>query len=246
MREAGQVVPTGFGEPAFVAHEVTKVYHMGEVEVHALRGVDLELWASELVVLLGPSGSGKSTLLNILGGLDVPTAGTVWYRDHELTAANETELTRYRREHVGFVFQFYNLIPSLTAVENVALVTDISEAPMDPAEALGLVELGDRKDHFPAQLSGGEQQRVAIARAIAKQPDVLLCDEPTGALDISTGVLVLDAIARVNRELGTTVAVITHNVAIAAMADRVLRLADGRIANEERNERRAEARELEW
>jgi putative ABC transport system ATP-binding protein len=233
-------------EAAFTAHEITKVYHMGEVEVHALRGVDLELWASELVVLLGPSGRGKSTLLNILGGLDVPTSGTVWYRDHELTAADESELTRYRRQHVGFVFQFYNLIPSLTAVENVALVTDISEDPMDPAEALGLVELGDRKDHFPAQLSGGEQQRVAIARAIAKQPDVLLCDEPTGALDISTGVLVLDAIARVNRELRTTVAVITHNVAISAMADRVLRLADGRIAAVERNERRAEARELEW
>ena len=232
--------------PAFSAHEVTKVYTMGEVEVHALRGVDLELRPSELVVLLGPSGSGKSTLLNILGGLDVPTSGTVWYRDHELTAADESELTRYRREHVGFVFQFYNLIPSLTAVENVALVTDISEDPMDPAKALDLVELGDRKDHFPAQLSGGEQQRVAIARAIAKQPEVLLCDEPTGALDISTGILVLEAIARVNRELGTTVAVITHNMAIAAMADRVLRMADGRIASAERNERRISASELEW
>jgi putative ABC transport system ATP-binding protein len=246
MTEAPQVERTDGDGPAFVAQGVTKVYHMGEVDVHALRGVDLELWPSELIVLLGPSGSGKSTLLNILGGLDVPTSGSVWYRDHELTAADESELTRYRREHVGFVFQFYNLIPSLTAVENVALVTDISEAPMDPAAALGLVELGDRKDHFPAQLSGGEQQRVAIARAIAKQPDVLLCDEPTGALDISTGVLVLEAIARVNRELGTTVAVITHNVAIAAMADRVLRLADGRIASVERNERRADARELEW
>ena len=232
--------------PAFSAHDVTKVYRMGEVEVHALRGVDLELRPSELVVLLGPSGSGKSTLLNILGGLDVPTSGTVWYRDHELTAADESELTRYRREHVGFVFQFYNLIPSLTAVENVALVTDISDDPMDPAEALRLVELGDRQDHFPAQLSGGEQQRVAIARAIAKQPDVLLCDEPTGALDISTGVLVLDAIARVNRELGTTVAVITHNMAISAMADRVLRLADGRIASVESNARRASVSELEW
>ena len=232
--------------PAFSAHEVTKVYTMGEVEVHALRGVDLELRPSELVVLLGPSGSGKSTLLNILGGLDVPTSGTVWYRDHELTAADESELTRYRREHVGFVFQFYNLIPSLTAVENVALVTDISEDPMDPARALDLVELGDRQDHFPAQLSGGEQQRVAIARAIAKQPEVLLCDEPTGALDISTGILVLEAIARVNRELGTTVAVITHNVAIAAMADRVLRMADGRIASAERNERRISASKLEW
>jgi len=234
------------GEPAFVARQVTKVYHMGEVDVHALQGVDLELWPFELVVLLGPSGSGKSTLLNILGGLDVPTSGIVHYLHHELTAADDSELTRYRREHVGFVFQFYNLIPSLTAVENVALVTDISEDPMDPADALRLVELGDRQDHFPAQLSGGEQQRVAIARAIAKQPDVLLCDEPTGALDISTGVLVLEAIARVNRELGTTVAVITHNVAIAAMADRVLRLADGRIVAIEENERRAEARELEW
>ena len=232
--------------PAFSAHKVTKVYTMGEVEVHALRGVDLDLQPSELVVLLGPSGSGKSTLLNILGGLDVPTSGTVWYRDHELTAADEAELTRYRREHVGFVFQFYNLIPSLTAKENVALVTDISEDPMDPADALALVELSDRRDHFPAQLSGGEQQRVAIARAIAKQPDVLLCDEPTGALDISTGVLVLEAISRVHRELGTTVAVITHNMAIAAMADRVLRLADGRIASVESNERRASASELEW
>ena len=231
---------------AFSAHDVTKVYRMGEVEVHALRGVDLELTPSELVVLLGPSGSGKSTLLNILGGLDVPTSGTVWYRDHELTAADETELTRYRREHVGFVFQFYNLIPSLTAEENVALVTDISEQPMEPADALALVELSDRRDHFPAQLSGGEQQRVAIARAIAKQPDVLLCDEPTGALDISTGILVLEAISRVHRELGTTVAVITHNMAIAAMADRVLRLADGRIASVERNERRVDASELEW
>ena len=247
MATTGQTAHEALDEGVvFHVHGVTKVYQMGEVEVHALRGVDLELLPSELIVLLGPSGSGKSTLLNILGGLDVPTSGTVWYRDHELTAADESELTRYRREHVGFVFQFYNLIPSLTAVENVALVTDISEDPMDPAEALGLVELSDRKDHFPAQLSGGEQQRVAIARAIAKQPDVLLCDEPTGALDISTGVLVLEAIARVNRELGTTVAVITHNMAIAAMADRVLRLADGRIAREERNEQRREARELRW
>jgi len=246
MNPSRQTVPTAGDGPAFVAQQVTKVYRMGEVEVHALRGVDLELWPAEFVVLLGPSGSGKSTLLNILGGLDVPTSGAVWYRDHELTAADESELTRYRREHVGFVFQFYNLIPSLTAVENVALVTDISTAPMDPAAALELVELGARRDHFPAQLSGGEQQRVAIARAIAKQPDVLLCDEPTGALDISTGVLVLEAIARVNRELGTTVAVITHNVAIAAMADRVLRLADGRIVAEERNAHRAPARDLQW
>ena len=235
--------PTG---PAFSAREVTKVYRMGEVEVHALRGVDLELMPSELIVLLGQSGSGKSTLLNILGGLDVPTTGAVWYRDHELTAADESELTRYRRRHVGFVFQFYNLIPSLTAAENVALVTDISEDPMDPVDALALVELVDRKDHFPAQLSGGEQQRVAIARAIAKQPDVLLCDEPTGALDISTGILVLEAISRVHRELGTTVAVITHNMAIAKMADRVLRLADGRIASMESNESPAAPQELEW
>jgi putative ABC transport system ATP-binding protein len=231
---------------AFSAQDLTKIYRMGEIEVHALRGVDLELQPSELVVLLGPSGSGKSTLLNILGGLDVPTSGTVWYRDHELTAADERELTRYRRQHVGFVFQFYNLIPSLTAVENVALVTDISEDPMDPADALRLVELGNRQDHFPAQLSGGEQQRVAIARAIAKQPEVLLCDEPTGALDISTGILVLEAIARVNRELGTTVALITHNMAIAAMAHRVLRLADGRIASVERNDRPVSPQALEW
>jgi putative ABC transport system ATP-binding protein len=246
MRSATQRTRDDLGEAAFTAQDITKIYRMGEVEVHALRGVDLELWPSELVVLLGPSGSGKSTLLNILGGLDVPTAGTVWYKDHELTAADESELTRYRREHVGFVFQFYNLIPSLTAVENVALVTEISKDPTDPDAALELVELGDRKDHFPAQLSGGEQQRVAIARAIAKQPDVLLCDEPTGALDIATGVLVLEAIARVNHELGTTVAVITHNVAIGAMADRVLRLADGRIASIDHNERRASAADLEW
>ncbi|MDX1382543.1 MAG: ABC transporter ATP-binding protein [Thermoanaerobaculia bacterium] len=232
--------------PAFVARDVTKVYHMGEVDVYALRGADLELAESEFVVLLGPSGSGKSTLLNILGGLDVPTSGTVRYWDHELTAADEAELTRYRREHVGFVFQFYNLIPSLTALENVALVTEISEDPMSPEEALELVHLGDRRDHFPAQLSGGEQQRVAIARAVAKRPEVLLCDEPTGALDISTGVLVLEAIATVNRELGTTVAVITHNVAIGAMADRVLHLADGRIVREERNAVRAPARDLAW
>jgi putative ABC transport system ATP-binding protein len=246
MRSAPHVAHDDSGDAAFVAQGVTKIYRMGEVEVHALRGVDLELWPSELIVLLGPSGSGKSTLLNILGGLDVPTSGRVWYRDHDLTAADESELTRYRREHVGFVFQFYNLIPSLTAVENVALVTDISDDPMNPADALDLVQLGDRKDHFPAQLSGGEQQRVAIARAIAKQPEVLLCDEPTGALDIATGILVLEAIARVNRDLGTTTAVITHNVAIAAMADRVLRLADGRVASVEHNESRAEASDLEW
>ena len=233
-------------EAVFEARGVTKVYRMGDVEVHALRGVDLVLDRSEFVVLLGPSGSGKSTLLNILGGLDVPTAGTVAYQDHDLTSANEAELTRYRREHIGFVFQFYNLIPSLTARENVALVTEIVPDPMTPEDALKMVELADRMDHFPAQLSGGEQQRVAIARAIAKRPDVLLCDEPTGALDIRTGIVVLEAIDRVNRELGTTVAVITHNASIGAMADRVLYMADGSIAREERNATRARASELSW
>ncbi len=230
----------------FLARGVTKVYRMGEVEVHALRGVDLDLDYSEFVVILGPSGSGKSTLLNILGGLDVPSAGTVSYGDHDLTSADEAALTLYRREHVGFVFQFYNLIPSLTARENVALVTEIATDPMRPEDALEMVELRDRMDHFPAQLSGGEQQRVAIARAIAKRPDVLLCDEPTGALDIGTGVVVLEAIDRVNRELGTTVVVITHNASIAAMADRVLYMADGRIERQERNETRATASDLEW
>jgi putative ABC transport system ATP-binding protein len=214
--------------------------------VHALRGVDLELAERELVVLLGPSGSGKSTLLNILGGLDVPSAGQVFFRDVEITAGDEATLTRYRREHVGFVFQFYNLIPSLTARENVALVTEIARAPMVPADALGLVGLADRLDHFPAQLSGGEQQRVAIARAIAKQPDLLLCDEPTGALDSETGILVLEAIEQVNRELGTSTAVITHNTVIGSMADRVIHIADGRIAHIERNAARRAARELAW
>jgi len=237
---------TDRGAPVFVARGLTKVYPMGEVEVHALRGVDFDLFASEFVVLLGPSGSGKSTLLNILGGLDVPTSGTVHYRDHDLTAADDKGLTLYRREHVGFVFQFYNLIPSLTARENVALVTEIAEDPMTPDAALGLVGLGPRADHFPAQLSGGEQQRVAIARAIAKQPDVLLCDEPTGALDITTGVVVLEALARVNRELGTATVVITHNAAMAAMADRVVRLADGRVVGVERNDHKLDARELQW
>jgi putative ABC transport system ATP-binding protein len=232
--------------PVFRARGVTKIYHMGEVQVHALRGIDLKLYESEFTVLLGPSGSGKSTLLNILGGLDVPTAGTVFYRDQELTAAEESELTRYRRFHVGFVFQFYNLIPSLTARENVALVTEIAAEPMTPEEALDMVDLGDRMDHFPAQLSGGEQQRVAIARAIAKRPDVLLCDEPTGALDISTGVVVLEAIERVNRELGTSTAVITHNAAISQMADRVVSLADGRIASVSTNAERLGPRELSW
>jgi putative ABC transport system ATP-binding protein len=229
-----------------VASDITKVYHMGEVDVHALRGVSLELFESEFLVLLGPSGSGKSTLLNILGGLDVPTSGTVIYRGQNLTTADEWALTMYRRRHVGFVFQFYNLIPSLTARENVALVTDIVDDPMDPADALRLVKLGERMDHFPSQLSGGEQQRVAIARAVAKRPDVLLCDEPTGALDISTGILVLDAIDQVNRELGTTTAVITHNAAVAGMADRVVTLSDGRIASVRRNERKIRASDLKW
>ena len=232
--------------PVFVARGLTKVYTMGAQTVHALRGVDFALAPGEFVVLLGPSGSGKSTLLNILGGLDTPTAGHVVYRDHDLTAAGEAALTAYRREHVGFVFQFYNLIPSLTARENVALVTEIAEHPMTPDEALGLVGLEARQHHFPAQLSGGEQQRVAIARAIAKRPDVLLCDEPTGALDITTGIVVLDAIDHVNRTLGTSTVVITHNAAIARMADRVVRLSDGRIAGEDRNAVRATAKELSW
>ncbi len=228
------------------ARGLTKVYRTGEVEVHALRGVDLELFENELVVLLGPSGSGKSTLLNILGGLDVPTAGEVSFHDHDLTIAGEAALTLYRRDHVGFVFQFYNLIPSLTARENVALVTEIARSPMDPAEALALVGLRDRIDHFPAQLSGGEQQRVAIARAIAKRPDILLCDEPTGALDSQTGILVLEAIEQVNRQLGTTTAVITHNTVIGSMADRVLHIADGRVAAIEANAERRPAHELAW
>ncbi len=232
--------------PVFEARGITKVYHMGEVDVHALRGVDLDLCEGEFVVLLGPSGSGKSTLLNILGGLDVPTAGHVDYHGRDLTEAGERELTEYRRRHVGFVFQFYNLIPSLTARENVALVTEISTDPMAPEEALGLVGLGERLDHFPAQLSGGEQQRVAIARAIAKRPGVLLCDEPTGALDVATGIVVLEAIERVNRELGTCTAVITHNAAIAGMADRVVRLFDGHVSGVETNARRQSPRELVW
>jgi putative ABC transport system ATP-binding protein len=232
--------------PVFAARGLTKVYEMGEVSVHALRGVDFDLFAGEFVVLLGPSGSGKSTLLNILGGLDVPTAGQVIYQDHDLTKATESQLTDYRRTHVGFVFQFYNLIPSLTARENVALVTEIAEHPMAPAEALALVGLDHRLDHFPAQLSGGEQQRVAIARAIAKRPDVLLCDEPTGALDITTGIVVLEALERVNREIGTATVVITHNAAIAAMADRVVHIADGRVASIDRNATKKHAGELQW
>ena len=214
--------------------------------MHALRGIDLDLYAGELVVMLGASGSGKSTLLNILGGLDVATAGKVRYRDMELSSAGDRELTRYRRHHVGFVFQFYNLIPSLTARENVAAVTEIAEAPMAPEEALDLVGLGNRMDHFPAQLSGGEQQRVAIARAIAKCPEVLLCDEPTGALDSATGVLVLAALDKANRETGTTTVIITHNASIAAMADRVITLSDGMISGERRNAERQDPRTLSW
>ncbi len=230
----------------FRARELTKVYQMGEVQVHALRRADLDLYAGEFMVLLGASGSGKSTLLNILGGLDVPTSGTVWFREHNLTEADDAELTQYRRDHVGFVFQFYNLIPSLTARENVSLVTEIARDPMPPEQALELVGLGERLDHFPGQLSGGEQQRVAIARAVAKQPDVLLCDEPTGALDSLTGRVVLRVLDRVNRELGTTTAVITHNAPIALMADRVVRIADGRIVEEHRNEHKVSPDELEW
>jgi putative ABC transport system ATP-binding protein len=230
----------------FRARGITKIYQMGEVPVHALRGVDVDLFRGELTALLGPSGSGKSTLLNILGGLDTPTDGHVWYHGQDLTIAGEKRLTDFRRHHVGFVFQFYNLIPSLTALENVAVVTEISDSPMDPGEALRIVGLGERMDHFPAQLSGGEQQRVAIARAIAKNPAVLLCDEPTGALDSKTGVVVLEAIETVNRELGTTTVLITHNADIARMADRVIRLADGRIAEVRENPSRVAARELRW
>ncbi|MDH5344227.1 MAG: ABC transporter ATP-binding protein [Gammaproteobacteria bacterium] len=228
------------------ARDLTKVYRTGEIEVHALRGVDIDFYEGELIVILGPSGSGKSTLLNIIGGLDTPTSGSVRFRDHELTGADESELTRFRRDHVGFVFQFYNLIPSLTAEENVALVTEIAKRPLPPAEALGIVGLSERRHHFPAQLSGGEQQRVAIARAIAKQPELLLCDEPTGALDSKTGILVLEAINQVNRELGTTTAVITHNTVIGSMADRVLHMADGKVAGIDENRERRPAAELAW
>ena len=238
--------PSPSAEAVFSARGLEKSYQMGDVVVHALRDVDLDLYRGELVVILGPSGSGKSTLLNILGGLDAPTAGTVRFLDHDLTGAGERDLTRFRREHVGFVFQFYNLIPSLTAVENVALVTEIAERPMEPAAALALVGLGERLHHFPSQLSGGEQQRVAIARAVAKRPDALLCDEPTGALDYETGKLVLEVLERVNRELGTTTAIITHNASIAAMADRVVRLRSGRISEIQRNATRARPEEVAW
>jgi putative ABC transport system ATP-binding protein len=232
--------------PVFVARGITKIYRMGEVTVEALRGIDFDLFPREFVVLLGPSGSGKSTLLNILGGLDVPTSGDVVYKDRSLTTADEAALTAYRRTHVGFVFQFYNLIPSLTTRENVALVTELVERPMTPEDALMMVGLDHRLDHFPSQLSGGEQQRVAIARAIAKRPDVLLCDEPTGALDITTGIVVLEALQRVNHELGTATVVITHNAAIASMADRVVRLFDGRVAGVERNKTKVPVTELQW
>ena len=232
--------------PVFLIRGLTKLYPMGDVTVEALRGVDLDFYEGELAVLLGPSGSGKSTLLNILGGLDVASGGKVFYRDLELTHANERELTRYRREHVGFVFQFYNLIPSLTALENVAIVTDIATDPMRPEEALELVGLAPRLDHFPSQLSGGEQQRVAIARAIAKRPEVLLCDEPTGALDSATGVIVLEALERVNRELGTFTALITHNAGIAAMANRVIRLMDGQAVEVRENAQRLKPSEISW
>ncbi len=248
MNTAAPAATAGSTEtpPVFAMRGVTKVYAMGEVEVHALRGVDLDLHDGEFAVLLGPSGSGKSTLLNILGGLDGPTDGLVTYRGRELSLGGDRALTRYRRRHVGFVFQFYNLIPSLTARENVALVTEIAGDPIAPEDALALVGLKYRLDHFPSQMSGGEQQRVAIARAIAKRPDVLLCDEPTGALDISTGIAVLGALEKVNSELGTTTAVITHNAAISAMADRVISLADGLITSDVRNSTKQPAATIEW
>ena len=238
--------PSSRGQALFRAHNVSKIYRMGEVEVHALRGIDFELRGGEFLVLLGPSGSGKSTLLNILGGLDTPTHGEVFFRDINLSRATEKELTQYRRQHVGFVFQFYNLIPSLTARENVELVTEIAADPMDAADALALVGLEARIDHFPAQLSGGEQQRVAIARAIAKQPAVLLCDEPTGALDVTTGAVVLEAIDRIHQELNTAVAVITHNAVISEMAHRVVGLSDGQIVEDRARTDRKSAHELEW
>jgi putative ABC transport system ATP-binding protein len=230
----------------FRVRGLTKVYGMGAAEVHALAGVDLDLFEGELVVLLGPSGSGKTTLLNNLGGLDVPTAGELSYRDLDLAGANEDQLTQFRRKRVGFVFQFYNLIPSLTARENVGLITEIASNPMPPETALEMVNLSPRLDHFPAQLSGGEQQRVAIARAIAKRPEVLLCDEPTGALDVRTGIVVLEAIQRVNQELGTLTVIITHNAVMADMADRVIHLSDGRVHDIRPNERRAPASSLHW
>jgi len=234
------------GDPLFRARGLTKIYPSGDVEVRALDGVDLDLFVGELVVLLGPSGSGKSTLLNILGGLDLPSDGTLSYRGEDLTQADERALTLYRRNTVGFIFQFYNLIPSLTARENVALITEISRDPMPPEDALALVGLRDRMDHFPSQMSGGEQQRVAIARAIAKRPEVLLCDEPTGALDVKTGITVLEAIERVNGQLDTLAVIITHNAVIADMADRVFHLSDGRITGTRCNTARRAVRTLAW
>lgn len=233
-------------ESVFHIRDLTKVYEMGEVKIHALRGVDLDLHAGELAVLLGPSGCGKSTLLNILGGLDRASGGVVRYRGQDLSTAGERALTRFRRHEVGFVFQFYNMIPSLTARENVAIVTEIAGNPLEPEEVLDVVGLADRMDHFPSQLSGGQQQRVAIARAIAKRPSVLLCDEPTGALDSATSVGVLEALERVNRELGTTTALITHNQCIADMADRVIRMSDGRVVETSRNDSRRPPRDLTW
>jgi len=233
-------------EKVYSAQGLTKVYAAGDVQVHALRGLDLEVWGGEVVVLLGPSGSGKSTLLNIMGGLDHVTTGHLSFRDQDLTSFSDGELTAYRRQHVGFVFQFYNLVPSLTAYENVALVTEIAENPMRPDEALKLVGLEGRLDHFPSQLSGGEQQRVAIARAIAKRPDVLLCDEPTGALDSKTGIRVIEALLRTNSELGTTTLIITHNASIQEVADRILYFADGRVTKVHSNEQRRAAVDLTW
>jgi len=233
-------------QPVFTAKALTKTYISGEVKVHALNNVDLEIGEKEVVVLLGPSGSGKTTLLNIMGGLDHPTGGKLFFRDLDLTTLEDRELTRYRREHVGFVFQFYNLVPSLTAYENVALVTEVAKEPMRPGDALALVGLEERMHHFPAQLSGGEQQRVAIARAIAKRPAVLLCDEPTGALDSKTGIRVIEALLAINRQLGTTTVIITHNASIQEVADRVLFFADGRISRIQKNESRREAAALAW
>lgn len=246
MPPAVKTQPAPGRETAFVGDDLRKIYVTGETEVHALRGVDLEIFAGEILVLLGPSGSGKSTLLNIVGGLDRPTSGRLWYRDTQLTSLDDADLTRFRRKNIGFIFQFYNLIPSLTAEENVRLVTDISEDPMSAEEALDLVGLAPRRHHFPAQLSGGEQQRVAVARAIAKRPGVLLCDEPTGALDSATGVRVLETLAGANRELGTTLILITHNAGIAAMADRVFNFLDGRIASIQTNDTRISAAEMVW
>ena len=242
----GQETQTQPTKTVFHTKDVTKTYAMGEVRVNALHGINLNIHSGELVVLLGPSGSGKSTLLNILGGLDTPTAGLVHFKDQDLFGSDEERLTLYRREHVGFVFQFYNLIPSLTARENVSLVTELSANPMTPEEALELVGLSDRIDHFPAQLSGGEQQRVSIARAISKRPDVLLCDEPTGALDFKTGRVVLEAIEKVNRELGTTTIIITHNASITGMANRIITMRDGTILSDEENKKRISIGEISW